>query len=746
MRGGGTAMPAQNTKLGTKARGKKLQNKQPFETVYKHAATGIAITNLDGVFEQCNPAYCALLGYTEEELHQIAFASLVHPEDRQANLAQIRRLRAGEVTSFEIENRYVHKRGHAVWVRKWVSILPDETGQPAHLMALVTDITERKRAEESLRESEQRLRLMADALPVLIAYIGADGCYQFNNAGYEHWFGLPPNACMGRHMRDVLGEAAFDALKEHVEAALNGQSRTFEAQVPYQTAGLRTVLANYVPHRNADGKVLGFYALILDLTERLNAEEAVRNREARLAAILKTAADAIITIDAHGSIQSVNAAAEKMFGFAAAEMIGQDVKILMPSPVREEHDRYLEDYDKTGVKKIIGIGREVVAQRKDGSTFPIELAVSEVEPLKLFTGILRDISRRKQIESALYESERFARAAFDGLSAHIAVVRDDGTILAVNRAWRDFASANGAIPGRADEGANYFSVCNRSAVPYSEEGPSVAAGIRAVLESRLPEFIAEYPCNSPQEYRWFTMRVVPFPGDGPRRVIVAHEDITKRKELERDVVEIASLEQRRIGQDLHDSVGQELTALNLLTSELAEVLRTDPSSGSKLVGRMVKGLKRSQRELRAVMRGLLPVAVDAEGLMAALADLAESIRHEGKTNCHFDCREPVTVADNLVATHLYLIVQEAVHNSVKHAQPKNIWISMRANHVLVLRVQDDGIGMPARPAENHGGLGLRIMHNRAAIIGATISIKPAEPTGTLVTCVLVRKDNEKEPD
>ena len=240
---------------------------------------------------------------------------------------------------------------------------------------------------------------------------------------------------------------------------------------------------------------------------------ALRKSQEQLAAVLHTAADAIITINAKGIIQSVNKATERMFGYNAAEMIGQNIKILMPSPYREEHDRYLENYDRTGVKKIIGIGREVVARRKDGSTLPVDLAVSVVDHLKLFTGIIRDI--------------------------------------------------------------------------------------------------------------------------------------TRRKELEREVVEIASLEQRRIGQDLHDSVGQELTALNILAGDLAETMRTNPSNGSNLVERMAQGLQRSQRELRTVMRGLLPVAVDTEGLMAALSDLADRIQQEGKATCKFDCPEPVSVADNL---------------------------------------------------------------------------------------------------
>ena len=113
---------------------------------------------------------------------------------------------------------------------------------------------------------------------------------------------------------------------------------------------------------------------------------------------------------------------------------------------------------------------------------------------------------------------------------------------------------------------------------------------------------------------------------------VTGRDISRRKELEREVVEIASLEQRRIGQDLHDSVSQELTALNMLAGNLAKTLQSDPANAPQLVERMVLGLQRSQQELRAVMRGLCPVSVDAEGLMAALSDLANRTRQEGKAS------------------------------------------------------------------------------------------------------------------
>jgi two-component system CheB/CheR fusion protein len=374
------------------------------------------------------------------------------------------------------------------------------------------------------------------------------------------------------------------------------------------TADGRWWVRRILPYRTRHNRIDGVGITFVDITERRRTEQALRDREERLRAILDTAMDAIITIDRRGIIQSVNAATERIFGYAATEMIGQNVSLLMASPYREAHGGYLARYRETGQKHIIGISREVEARRKDGSVFSTELAVSEIEHLGLFTGI--------------------------------------------------------------------------------------------------------------------------------------HRDLTERKQLERDVVQAASLEQRRIGQDLHDSVAQELTALNLLARDLAETLRTGPARTAQLVEQMTQGLQRSQRELRAVLRGLLPVAVDTAGLMAALSDLADRTRQERKVSCMFDCPEPVSVADNLAATQLYLIAQEAVHNAVKHAQAQHVRITLgQADASLVLRVQDDGIGMPAPPAEMQG-LGLRIMRNRAAILGARLTIEPAEPTGTVVTCALVRRTNE----
>ncbi len=134
-------------------------------------------------------------------------------------------------------------------------------------------------------------------------------------------------------------------------------------------------------------------------------KDALQEREARLRSILETAPDAIIVIGERGIMESYSPAAERLFGYRAEEALGQNVSILMPSPYRERHDSYLDHYLKTGERRIIGIGRVVVGRRRDGSTFPMELAVGEarVNGRRVFTGFIRDLTERQLVESRMQE-------------------------------------------------------------------------------------------------------------------------------------------------------------------------------------------------------------------------------------------------------------------------------------------------------------------------------------------------------
>jgi signal transduction histidine kinase len=221
-----------------------------------------------------------------------------------------------------------------------------------------------------------------------------------------------------------------------------------------------------------------------------------------------------------------------------------------------------------------------------------------------------------------------------------------------------------------------------------------------------------------------------------QRTEALEREMSERQRLEEEILQISEREQRRIGHDLHDGLCQHLTATALAGQVLAERLgaRTLPEAAdaAKVVGLVEEGIDLA----RSLARGLYPVEMEAEGLMAALQELAGNLTKGTKVRCVFACEALVLVRDDAAATHLYRIAQEAVRNAIRHGKPGRIEIRLSEHDGGVqLAVEDDGLGMPETLRPNDG-LGIRIMAHRAAMIGGTISIEPALTGGTVVTCSL----------
>lgn len=215
-------------------------------------------------------------------------------------------------------------------------------------------------------------------------------------------------------------------------------------------------------------------------------------------------------------------------------------------------------------------------------------------------------------------------------------------------------------------------------------------------------------------------------------------EMAERQRLEQEILKVSEREQRRIGHDLHDSLCQHLTATALAGQVLGERLAAkslpEAADASKIVALVENGIDMA----RNLARGLYPVEMEAEGLMAAFQELANNISKSTKVRCVFECDRPVLIHDDAVATHLYRITQEAVRNSLRHSKASRIGISLsEENGQIKLRIEDDGVGVAdeTQPTE---GLGVRIMAHRAAMIGGTFSFEPAPTGGTIVTCSLPR--------
>jgi signal transduction histidine kinase len=207
----------------------------------------------------------------------------------------------------------------------------------------------------------------------------------------------------------------------------------------------------------------------------------------------------------------------------------------------------------------------------------------------------------------------------------------------------------------------------------------------------------------------------------------------ERRDLEKELVDISSREQLRIGQDLHDGLCQQLAGIQYSTDLIAKKLPSNVSAKAAIV-KVAGRVREAIVQARNLARGLSIVSLESHGFMSALEELTASAQELFRIHCRFECKQPVLINDNTLATHLYRIAQEAIHNAVKHGHAKNILVALsNAEANITLSIVDDGTGLMSDWAKKTG-MGLRIMNYRARIIGGTFSIERAEPKGTQVIC------------
>ena len=246
------------------------------------------------------------------------------------------------------------------------------------------------------------------------AIIGKDlaGTVLTWNRGAERMYGYTAAEMIGRSILTIVPDDRRDELADLVQRVVRGgRVESVDTIRVAKSGALVEVALTLAPLHAAPGQLVGVVATARDVGAQRRAERALRNSEARSRAIVETAVDGIIVIDAAGRIESFNAAAVRLFGYTEHELIGQNVRVLMPEPYTSEHDAYIARYAATRERRVIGIGREVTGLRKDGSHFPLHLSVAEmsIEGQTKYTGIVRDLTERVRLESRLREEAGLVR-------------------------------------------------------------------------------------------------------------------------------------------------------------------------------------------------------------------------------------------------------------------------------------------------------------------------------------------------
>jgi PAS domain S-box-containing protein len=248
-----------------------------------------------------------------------------------------------------------------------------------------------------------------------IIVIDATGVILAFNPAAERLFGYSPEEAVGQNVRMLMPSPDREQhdryIANYLETGIQRIIGTGRDVRGRRKDGSTFPLHLSVGRTSIDGQP-AFTGILHDLSRRAEIEEALRRSEGRLRSIVESAVDAIIVIDERGSIEAFNPSAERLFGYRLSEVLGRNVNMLMPGPDREQHDGYMRHYLTTGEQRIIGIGREVTARRKDGTTFPVHLSVGEMRGengRRSFTGILHDLSDRVVLEQRLADQKALAK-------------------------------------------------------------------------------------------------------------------------------------------------------------------------------------------------------------------------------------------------------------------------------------------------------------------------------------------------
>jgi PAS domain S-box-containing protein len=532
-----------------------------------------------------------------------------------------------------------------------------------------------------------------------------------------------------------------------------------------------------VQRRNPDAHLLNTMTSvggrIGQVVERWRAEDRLRDSEARKSAILNAAFDCIITMDADGNVVEVNQATEGTFGYTASEMVGRELaELIIPPDLREAHRAGVERYVSTGQSRLVGHPVELPAMRADGSTFPVEIAITRprIDGPPLFTGYLRDVTERKRNEQAL-RSLAAEQAALRRVATTVASEADQARVFAV--VTEEVARLLGAHtsnmvrfePGGGAVVMGGWSTAHARTVPVGThvalDGDTVAARI---LRSGRPERADSYDgmtgttvellrelgfrasVGAPIKLGgrlWGAVMVstiddTRFPVGSEQRIAdfaelvsLALANAEARSELAASrarIVEAGDAERRRLERNLHDGAQQRLVAialgLRMLERKLAD---GDPEAGDMLQHAKAE-LADALEELRELARGIHPAILTDRGLGPALQMLAGRASIDVDIAMGFEDRLP-----ERVEAAAYYIVAEALTNASKHARASRVRVQVeRRDGRARVEVADDGVG----GADQRRGSGLRGLRDRVEALGGELAIASPQGAGTTVTAEL----------
>jgi PAS domain S-box-containing protein len=726
----------------------------------------------------CNGHYLSLLNGMEEVIRPgVPFETILRTAVDRGLVASARRdpqrwiaSRLADHRAPSLPREVEYADGRCMLVRE--ARMPD-----GGVVGIQSDITLRKRAQKALAESEARYRQLVEMAPDLICVI-INGRVSFINSAGSMLMGLTDSDIVGRRWLAFLHRDSRAAAEAMLADGLTAESWTPLRLMTPDGAGAEIEAAVMPFH---DGNRRGAMLVGRDVTEVRRAARDLHDRQSLLEGIMNTVVDGIITIDDRGRIESFNAAAERIFGYTAEEAIGRNVSILMDAAKASRHDGYLDDYARTGRKRIIGVGREERGRRKSGESFPIELAVTElqVQGRRLFTGLVRDISERKAAERALRLSEERYALAIAGSNEAIWDWDMATDQLFFSPHMREVLGIVSEQVHRPDDWL---------ALIHPEDRDEYQRALAAHAEGDTATLNVEYRLTGTVDgrVRWVRHRGMALrrADRRPYRMAGSIGDVTQRRETERDLLrtkEEAELANRAKSEFLANMSHELRTPLNAIIG-FSEVI------AHELFGQVsppqykdyAANIEESGRHLLDVINDILDVSRIEAGHMSldpepvevgAVIESAARLISQRAESAGLELHQSVEDGLPLVmgeARRLKQIMLNLLGNAVKFT-PKGGRVDLTARtvpssagHQVEITVADTGIGMAAedipkalkpfhqidsRLQRRYEGTGLGLPLTQAFIEmhGGKLHIASAPGKGTTVTFWLPATAGQRSP-
>jgi len=615
--------------------------------------------------------------------------------------------------------------GSTCWLRLRAKALPGE-GEGFTLLSL-RDVTLWRKAEQDLRESLALFHRVVEGAREGIFIYDMEGRFLMHNAVCLDLFSADFSSLVGKSIEEVFPPHLARTIRGQNELVL-GTGRTLGYELTLNTLqGSRDVVVEKGVYRNHRNETAGVIGIARDVTERKRAEEMLEKSERHFRALIEKSRDAIVILSVEGRILYASPPSKVISGYDCEEFVGTDLFFwIHPDDALFARQRLQETIELPDAS----ITAEVRILCKDGRWKWIESTATNLlhDPaMQAIVLNVRDISERKQAEQESLRFEAIVESSIDGILS----VDLEGKITSWNPgATRIFGFSEEEMLGTLFEKLtpeDRLEECNE----FSE---SVRRG-KAIRDCET----VRLRCDGARIEVALSLSPI---HDSERRisgVAVIVRDITERRRLEREVLEIADFEKHRIGQDLHDDLCQHLVAISMIGNILYAELAGQGLPQAENAKQVTQMIRNAVDHARILAKGLSPLNIAEGGIMAGLETLVAHTEQMFRVRCCFECSSAVHVEDKEVATHLFRIAQEALHNAVKHSDGTKVIVRLTSDaEALEVSVRDDGIGLPDVPQKRPGGggMGMHTMQYRARVIGASLEILKNDMGGTSVVCRL----------